>query len=356
MRHRLTERTGLLVAALVVALSLATVYAQYRALIDISPGDSPRAFVAGPQVDRNEQVLRGEGGDPWQFRVGSELLAKQARNVAGAVGVGDPDVAGLLGFRVIQNIAIFALAWLLYRRLGATRRLAAIGLCLVAWAMSQAFFNSGLSFDSYGDLIAYLAAALLILDRRYAWIVPLTVLAALNRETSGLIPVMLVAAGFWIGRRTPDGRRAIAIGGVALLAFAVTTVALRSIVGPGEVIHPHGKQIGWEIFELNVGRGVTWDKLFQTVTIVPVLAAAAWRHWEPALRAFCVAIVPLWVVVHLLAAVLAETRLILVPYVVVLVPGVLAGLRARSRGEPGPAGDGPAEDRLEARGDALARA
>ena len=335
MLHRLTERTVLLVAALVVVLSLATVYAQYRALIDISPGDSPRSFVAGPQVDRNEQALHGEGGDPWQFRVGSEVLAKGARNVAHAVGVGDPDVAGLLGFRVLQNIVIFALAWLLYRRLGATAHLAALGLCLVAWAMSQAFFNSGLSFDTYGDLIAYLGAALLILDRRYAWIVPLTVVAALNRETSGLIPLMLLATGLTVGRRTPEGRRALAIGGVALVAFAVTTVALRAIVGPGDVIHPHGKQIGWELFELNVGRGVTWDKLFQTVTIVPVLAAAAWRHWQPALRAFCVAIVPLWVAVHLVAAVLAETRLILVPYVVVLVPGVLAGLGARSGGEAG---------------------
>ncbi|HEX8075307.1 MAG TPA: hypothetical protein VF545_10040 [Thermoleophilaceae bacterium] len=328
---RQIPKPAVLVAALALGLSLATVYVEYRGLLDLSLGASPRAYIEHDVLAAHRAVLDGVVGDPWRFRLLSDWGAEGFLRLARAVGFDQPGVAGFLTFRVLQNTLIFVLAWLYYRRLGATRAAAALGLGLVAWAMTQSLLHAGLAFNTYGDVVFYLAAALLILDRRYAWIVPLAVLAAVNRETSGLIPVMLVAHALWIGRRTPEGRRALRLGLTALAAFAATYGIVRLAVGPADLILGNGRHPGFEIFEYNVGRGLTWDNLFRTVNILPLLAVAAWRSWPPALRAFGLAIVPAWLLIHVFSGVLAESRLLLVPLVMVFVPGVLAGLDSSDR-------------------------
>ena len=239
-------------------------------------------------------------------------------------------MVAFLSFRVLQNFAIFVLSWIYYRRLGSTRIASALGLGLVAWAMTQSLLHAALAFNTYTDIAFYVAAALLIMDRRYVWIVPLTVLAALNRETSGLIPVMLIAYAIWLGHRTPEGRRALRLGLASLVAFGAAIAILRVAVGPAALILGDGHHPGFDIFGYNVGRGLTWDYLFRTVNILPLLALATVRRWPPALKAFGIAVVPAWLAIHFFSAVMAETRLILVPLVLVFVPGVLAGLSAAS--------------------------
>lgn len=333
------DRTTALVCGLVLLLAVGTVYSQYRGLARISDDGNARHFVQLAQPARVDRILRGEGGDPWQFRVASEWLAKESERTAKALGFSDPATVGLLGFRVLQNVAVFALAWLLYRRLGLARGVAAVGLALLAYAMTRAGYNAGLTFDTYGDLAVYLAAGVLILDRRYAWIVPLTIVGAVNRETCGLVPLMLAATGLRLGRRTAEGRRALMLGLAALAAFAVTVAVVRVVVGPGHLIVPYGKHHGFELFEFNVGRAITWQNLFETLTIVPLLALWRVRRWPPALKTFALAVVPIWLAVHLFAAVLAETRLLLVPYALVAIPGALIGLgSAQERVSGHPAG------------------
>jgi hypothetical protein len=62
------------------------------------------------------------------------------------------------------------------------------------------------------------------------------------------------------------------------------------------------------------------------VNIVPLLAIFSWRRWPLELKAFGLTIVPFWVVIHLFTSVIAETRLLLVPFAVVLLPGALLAL------------------------------
>ena len=333
MRAR-PDRIWLLVGALVLALSLATVYDQFRGLIPISPGGDPHVLVNELQVNRNHSTLLGTNGDPWQYRVGSEALAWVGLKAATALGFDEPGLVGFLSFRVLENIAIFGLAWLLYRRLGASRYVAALGLALVAFALTQAHYDSALAFDTYADIAVYLAAAVLILRRRYAWVVPLVVLGTINRETCGLVPLMLIAAAVPLGPRTREGRRVLMLGGLALVAYAATFWIVRAVVGPGGPSVPHGKHPGFELLEFNVTRVVTWDNLFRTWTIVPVLALVSWRAWPESLRLFAIAVVPAWIVLHFFLAVVAETRLMLVPYVLVFVPGALSALTARRSESP----------------------
>ena len=200
---------------------------------------------------------------------------------------------------------------------------------LLAWGFTQALFHQAMSFNTYGDVLFYLAAALLILNRRWWWIPPLTVAAAVNRETSGLIPLMLMAMAWPLGWRTDEGRRALRIGALSLVAFAATYGIVRLAVGDAFLIKPNGQDPGLELFEYNVGRGITYDFVFQTVNILPLLALIAVRRWPPELRAIGLAVVPAWVAIHLFSSVLAESRLLLVPLALVFIPGVLLGTERR---------------------------
>jgi hypothetical protein len=328
---RLADRRGLVAPVLIVALALATVYVQYRGLLVESGGRDPQQFIEVDLRERHDAILDRSQGDPWRFRLLSEWGAEAALRAADFVGFSKPAVVGFLGFRVLQNLAIFALMWLFLRRLGIGWYASLLGLGLLAWAFTQALLHQAMSFNTYGDIAFYLAAALLILHRRWWWVVPLTVVAAVNRETSGLIPLMLMAQAWQLGWRSEEGRRALRIGGVALVAFAATYGIVRLAVGPGFFIEAAGRKPGFDLLEYNVARGQTWDLTFQTLNILPLLALLAWRSWPPALKAFGGAVVPAWLAIHLFTSVLAESRLLLVPLALVFIPGALAGLSHTSK-------------------------
>jgi hypothetical protein len=310
-------------------LSVGTLYVQYRELGALYPGIDSAELVEGGQLGRHDQTLSGDIGDPWRFRLLAEWVAEGALVATEELGVTRPVLVGFLGLRLAQNIAIFALAWLLYRRLGASRFVAALGLALVAWAMTHALYHSALSYDTYMEVALFLVAAHLVLSRRYAWLVPLTAIAVLNRETSALMaamPLAMVALG---GERGAGARRALASGLAALAGAAVAFALVRTAVGPAPLIEADGHGPGIELIEYNFGRAVTWGNLFETVTVLPLLALAALPRWPLELKALGLAVAPVWIGAHFVLAVAAETRLFLVPYVLVLVPGVLAALRER---------------------------
>ena len=316
-----------LVVALVVFLSGATAFVQYRELAHVIPHVGSVAYLQVFERGTHEATIQGEGVDPWEYRLLSNWGAQVGLQAARTLGFHHPYVVGFMGFRVLQNLIVFAALWILLRRFGFDRLAAALGLGLLAWAMTQALHNTGLAFNTYGDLAFYLIAAVLILDRRYVWVVPLTVLAALNRETSGLIPVMLIAVAIAHGVRTDDGRRALRYGIAALAAYAITIAAVRLIVGSAPLFKPFGLDPGLDYVRYNLRSGLTWEYLFRTLNVVPFIAIAGIRSWPRELKAFGLAIVPVWLVAHLVASILAETRLLLVPFALVFIPGALFALR-----------------------------
>jgi hypothetical protein len=316
-----------LVVTLVVALTAATAFVQYRALGHVIPGVSSLAYLEVFERGTHEATIAGEGVDPWEYRLLSNWGAEVTLDAAKALGFHRAHAVGFMAFRVLQNLVIFAAMWILLRRFGFDRLKAAFGLGLLAWAMTQALHNTGLAFNTYGDLAFYLVAAILILDRRYPWIVPLAVAAALNRETSGAIALMLIAVAVAYGIRGDDGRRALRYGIAALAGYAITIASVRLIVGSAPLFKPFNLSPGFDYLRYNVKSGLTWEYLFRTLNVVPFVALAGLSRWPRELKAFALAIVPVWVVAHVFASILAETRLLLVPYAVVFVPGVLFALR-----------------------------
>ena len=134
-----------------------------------------------------------------------------------------------------------------------------------------------------------------------------------------------------------------AIAGLAIYLAIYT--GLRLYYGNQHFLTADGYYPGLGLLFLNLQRPETWEQLAITLGIIPLLALFALRAWPRSLRSFFWAIVPIWFAVHLVSALVAETRLLLVPQALIFIPGALFGLSV-TRAERAEAGrDHPAEIR-----------
>ena len=90
-----------------------------------------------------------------------------------------------------------------------------------------------------------------------------------------------------------------------------------------------------EIAVVFVGDDVLTVVIFQpfTLGILPFLAIFCYRNWPGTLRIFFRIVVPAWFGVHFFAALVAETRLLLVPQALIFIPGALFGITAAAGSE-----------------------
>ncbi len=279
-------------------------------------------LVGGDQLKRHRAVLEGTSIDPWQYRVLSEYAVEGALRLARHLPVAQPDPVAFVALRVLQNLVLLLLAAVYYRKLGLSRYLALLGMSLLAWGMSFGFHDADLQFNTYSDVIFYLLAALAILGGRILWILPIAGLAAANRETSLLIPFMTLAEV--VPHAKGRARKALFVAAGSLVLSASILIAIRLAYGP----RPHGMTapIGLSLLLYNLGRPQSWVFLFATFGLLPIMALMSAAAWPPAVRANFWAIVPVWLVVHSFSAVIAETRLFLVPHALVIIPGSLFGI------------------------------
>jgi len=314
----------------ILLLSGVALFVQMRALagtrfgyVDFSPAI---AYLEQNQLAKHLDVLGGTAPDPWQYRVLSAHIAHHMIAILERLEIKNPVALGFISLRFFQNVLILLLAALYYTKLGLGRRGSLLGLSLIAWGMTQAIYDSGASLDTYFDLVFYLLAALAILYHRDLWIVGICLIAACNRETSLLIPFMFLAARLDLERRPRLSSRATYIGTAALVASLLVFMGLRLAFGPRPLAIAYGNEPGFELLAYNVGRVVTWIQLVATVGVIPIIALVSIHDCPRALRRFFWVLVPAWILVHLFLSVMAETRLLLVPYVVAFIPAAIFGL------------------------------
>ena len=183
-----TEARGSWVASAlaVLLLTLITVYAQEQSL--------GIHFIESVQMVRHEAVMTGTSANPWSYRVLSEYVAEAFIRMAAVVTPKHAELVGLLSLRLLQNACLFVLALLFYRRLGLTARESFIGIVVPAYSITHALYNSDLSFNTYSDICFYLFSGWIVLKYGASWwLLPISFLAALNRETSLFISLMPLA-------------------------------------------------------------------------------------------------------------------------------------------------------------------
>ncbi len=287
------------------------------------------------QLPRHLRVLDGTAIDPWQYRLFPEYVVEGAIRIARGLGLSSAALKAFVGVRVAQNLLIFLVAAAYWGRLGLKRVMVLVGLAALAWGITYSGYGSDLAFSTYFDLLFYLLAATLILDRRYWWVLLVVAVACLNRETSGLIPTMLVATAW---TRDEGGihfdRRLLAVAALGFALFMAGYGGLRLILGPREMMHPYDHQVGLDLLMFNLTNSYTYVFGFSMMSVFPFVAVFHWKTWPQILHRFFWAIVPIWIAVHLFFGVLYEARLLLVPYAVVLMPAALLAVQRSIQGQP----------------------
>ncbi|MBI4843159.1 MAG: hypothetical protein HY809_02390 [Nitrospirae bacterium] len=279
----------------------------------------------GNQVRRHRDIIEGRAGNPWQYRVLAPYLINSAVKFFENFRISYSISSVFIFFRLIQDTFVMHLSYAYYRKLGLSLSYALIGMALLAWSISYSHYDSDLQFNTFFDVIFYLLAGLSILQGRFIWIFPITLLAAFNRETSILIPFLpLLVSVFALPKKSL--RKEITVFSAAIVTYAAIFIGLRLTYGNQEVLIPYGRQPGLDLLQYNLFRAVTWQQLIATLSIIPIVAIIGYRKWPLQLRVFFWAIVPIWFVIHAVGAVMAEARLFLVPQAMVFIPGALLGL------------------------------
>lgn len=277
---------------------------------------------SGKQFQYHQVVIAGEAGNPWQYRILAPFLLEGLIRLTAPLQIPHQIALIFVALRTLQNIAIFALVYRYFEILGYRLEIKILGLSLVMWGMVLAAYDSDLAFNTYFDVIFYLLGVLLIWGARWAWLIPLMVLATLNRETSGLIPI-LAGLTLWFVHQERRLNRDYALIIAALGLYFAIFAALRLHYGlrPSDSPTPGLDAL---IFNLTDLRG--WVLVTATLGLTPLLASLSWQKMERRLQIWGIVILPLWFIIHLSGGIMAETRLFLVPYILILVPASLSGL------------------------------
>lgn len=273
----------------------------------------------GPRL---EAIARGEAPAPDRYRLLTNRAVVIACNIASGLKLPRPTGTTFVALRLLQNLLVFGIAYRYYRRLGIAPYPSLLGLSALAWGMTQSNYGSDLAFDAWTDLLFYLCAALALQEGRAWWFVGIAGLAALNRESSVLIPFMALACALYHGRRI-DRSLAYA-GGLALVVWVLVYLGIYLLLKPGT--NGPADSMGSGYFTQNLLSGSAWAHSVGALGIIPVLAILSWRGWSPLLRPVFWSVVPLWLVVHVVYTPVDQSRVLLLPQILVFIPGMLCGL------------------------------
>jgi hypothetical protein len=273
----------------------------------------------GGGVAQHNLTIDGVAGDPWQYRVLADYLLEALFRAIAAAGAQVVYLRGFVIFRLGQEALIFTLGLAYLRKLGLSNNAALVGLSILMVGMVFSQETTGFRVDTYADVAFYLLAGILTLSRRYMWLIPVTALAATNRETSVLIPFLPLAHVHLRQPLAAPNRpiyRAIAL---SLAAFVAVQIALHLAFGPQG---PSGTT-GVEMVQRNLSNDDTFVRMTETLGVLPLLTIA----WLPRLPRFIqtlfVLMVPAWFAVHLWGSILIETTLFMVPFIMVFIPAAL---------------------------------
>lgn len=284
-----------------------------------------RSIDMGRQMDRHERIMEGDSEffNPWQYRIFAPMLLEAFIYASNSAYPGQYKEAPYLILHFIQLVLLFYLALYFYQTLGLKNPyLLGAGLMLVCYSMAASVFRSDLSFNTYFDVAFYLLAAILILRKAYFWVIPLAFFAALNRETSAFIPLMLLIP-FTMKKSRDETQKLIAFG-LSGLVFIIAFLGTRWYFGYQLAVGINGMTSPLDYLKFNLTFFTLYPLMIGTLGIVPIIVIlnlGKLDHLQ--LKAWFWTIVPAWFLIHFLKSNAMETRLFLVPHVLIFVPAFL---------------------------------
>ncbi len=239
-------------------------------------------------------------------------------------------------FRWLEHMLIFYLTWKLLQYFIQSDWLIFLGINFLALSFGNAVNAADLSFNTYMDIIFYLLTALLILyHKNPLWLIPVTILAALNRETGLLIPALyfISKTDFTALAQKPFRFKNMVFPGIKTWVFTVVLyilfmgifIYLRWYFGyrPQQVWKVPA---GLPMLKLNLLSAVgvkAWLELIGTFGMLPLLILYKFKSFPHLLKKWFIFLVPVWFGVHYVSVVAYQTRLFMVPMILIFIPMVL---------------------------------
>src|SRR5690606_13069624 len=94
-------------------------------------------------------------------------------------------------FRFILNVSLLILCYFYFSLFIKNKQLIVLGLMLATLFMGNSVVDSDLTFNTYMEICLYIAAGIVIVKKlNPLWIILLTFIGVLNRETAAFIPVL----------------------------------------------------------------------------------------------------------------------------------------------------------------------
>jgi hypothetical protein len=234
-------------------------------------------------------------------------------------------------FRFVEHMLIFSLAWVFWGHFISSWWFKFFGINFLALSMGNAVAVADLSLNTYMDIVLYLLSAVLIIRQQsFIYLFLVTLIAAFNRETAMLIPFLFLL--FHISEKNKDWMPWVRIAFpsrvvllkflVLISSFVLVFLALRFYFGyrPQQVWKANA---GIDMLMLNLFSGVAvkvYMELLGTFALIPILTLLGLRYAPGFLKLWFVFLVPSWFAVHFISVVAYQTRLFLVPMVLLILP------------------------------------
>lgn len=274
-----------------------------------------------PRAQRHAEILDHTGKDPYVYRLLAPELAEAGRQLLGGAGVAR-DVAPEKSYLALHFAATLA-GLLLFRRVldaFVPQPWGLAGTLLFAALHPASYRYFWFQPDSPIDLALWLLAAwLAVRGKSGLWLIPLTAVGVLNRETVIFAPLIYGALAW---DRVPRRRVKIECS-AALITWAAVYLGLRLWIGPKERVVSVTT-----LMHENLGDPSAWlyaGVFFGLLWILPVLR---WRRASPALKRLTLVLIPSFLP-NLVLGRVREVRLFL-PLSLCLIPHLLEELRART--------------------------
>ncbi|MDB5203444.1 MAG: hypothetical protein JWQ27_2853 [Ferruginibacter sp.] len=239
-------------------------------------------------------------------------------------------------FRFIEHFFIFFLVWRFWQYFISNKWLIFFGINFLALAFGNAVTAADLAFNTYMDIIFYLLTAhIIVFKRNPYWLIPITILAAFNRETGLLIPALYFISKTDFTRFSFSKFNIKEIGfpklpdwlltGVLYVIFLSIFVWLRSHFGyrPQQVWKAPA---GLPMLKLNLFSAVAvkaYMELIGTFAVIPFIILYKFKSFPHLLKKWFIFLVPVWFAVHYVSVVAYQTRLFMVPIILIFLPMIL---------------------------------
>lgn len=239
-------------------------------------------------------------------------------------------------FRLVENFFIFYLSWILWNFFIKGKWLIFLGINFLALALGNSVTAADLSFNTYLDIIFYLLTANLILYKwNKNWLYLIVPLAALNRETGMMIPALYFISETDFSKCSFRKLNLKSIGFPQGSTWVFTIILYVIFIGifiALRVYYGYRPQQEWkapaglQMLKLNLLSAVgikAYMELIGTFGVIPLIILYKFRVFPHVLRKWFIFLAPVWFAVHYVSVVAYQTRLFLVPIILIFLPMML---------------------------------